>query len=113
MEETNPKYRGDICTLIRHLCVIFTSVSAFMRLFLFPGGLLTPELRPLHTVLWRLCGGPAFALTSLFRPRPYLEALNKTRVTSLSRDLIFVSAQNGALQPFGDPVAGERALRAL
>lgn len=37
------------------------------------------------------------------------EAINTPRVTSLSRDPIFVSAQNGALQPAGDPVAGERS----
>lgn len=109
MEETNPKFKVDVCTSIRHLCEIFTSVSAFMQLFLFACGFLTVAPPTALSVLWSLCRGPAFTVTSLFRPRPYPQALNSPCVTSLSRDLIFVSAQNGALQPFGDPIAGKRA----
>lgn len=57
----------------------------------------------------RLGRGPAFT-----RPRfssghaPSPKALNTLSGTSLSSDLIFVSAQNGALQPTGVPAAGER-----
>ncbi|EPY88536.1 aconitate hydratase, mitochondrial-like isoform 2 [Camelus ferus] len=49
----------------------------------------------------------AFTVTH-FSPghAPFQKALNMPFVTSLSSDFIFVSAQNGALQPTGDPTAG-------
>ena len=57
----------------------------------------------------RLDGGPAFTRSRFSSGHAHIpKALNTLSGTSLSSDLIFVSAQNGALQPTGVPAAGER-----
>lgn len=74
----------------------------------FPAGKARP-LRYLDSGLGRKA--PAVTVTRLSINHAPSLALNAPSVTSFSCDLIFVSAQNGALQPTGHPAAGKRAQR--
>lgn len=93
---------------------VFISASVFMQLCPLPCRFLTRELRPRRSQDSAPLGRPSLhCVEFLFRPRPLPEGFKYAVCTSFSSDLIFVSAQNGALQPAGGPAAGESDLRAL